>query len=209
MQRPISLGITVFLIACGQTPPGAPQQTSPQPLQKHAQTQLTRTEGDYEATLLLIEKRGIINLRVSSRRDADTTKLPITRRLELFRPLLEQALRERGRRTGYLLTVGEYPELNMRLGDAAACSEKWNSTTGTARSGDPGTAAKDLLAEARAYRELEPLFESLGYRIAVESVESVVLCRGNEIQPQSCRKIQPNSKLPCGASILFRLTAKE
>jgi hypothetical protein len=146
----------------------------------------------------------------------------MARRIELWRPLFAQAIREQGRKGDYLAGVAEYPELNARLAMAAAASKQWNPKTGQPRSGQANGFIKDLLTQDRLFPELEGFFRSFGYHVSVHTVESVVLCRWREVVTGTDRLPEPergsraerlqlsdDALVPCGGSILFSLTHKQ
>jgi hypothetical protein len=201
----------IVLIACGQPAgPGDPNQRS---LEKTEPIRLTRKEGDYEATLLFQERRGLLSFGIVSLQKTEAAPLPMASRAELWRPLLEQLFRAQGRRKDYLLAVGQYPELGGRIAAAATCSGKWNPNTGKPRAGNAGAEVKELLNTGNLTPEVASFVDSFGYRLSVSSTEQVMLCRWKEIQPgttASCRpNLGPDSWVPCGASILFRMVANE
>jgi len=194
-------------------PMGQPAGQASTSLDKTA-VRLVRTENGYEAILLFHEKRGILNLRITQKPEAGHALLPMAKRAELWKPLLEQVFQQYGRRKDYLLTVGVYPELGGRIAAAAACSGKWNPKTGRPNNGNAATALKDLLSDQSLYRELHTLFDGIGYRVSASSAESVMLCRWKRVKPSTvdpaCHpSMPPQSFVPCGASIVFRLDAKE
>ncbi len=207
----LRLFLLPLLISCG--PAAGPGEQSHTPPDKATPIRLTRVEGAYEATLLFNENRGLLSFGVVSRQPTAGASLPMSRRVEMWRPLLEDLFRERGRSKEYLVAVGEYPEITARIATAAVCSGKWNLSTGRPRSGAPGAAIKELLVDGSLTPELQALFEPLGYSISVRSAEQVMLCRWKEVQsepPASCRSnVAPDSQVPCGASILFRIALKE
>jgi hypothetical protein len=179
-------------------------------LPKQPPIEWRQTQDGHEARLLLYEQRGMVRLGFAPAPQGDRA-VPMAKRATLWKPLLEQMFRERGHRSEYLLAVGQYPELEARIAIAAADSGRWDPGSGRVRTGDAAAFVKELLTEKALWPEIASLFESLGYRLAVHSVESVVLCKGSEIQcgPPACRAspaLPPDSTVPCGASVLFRLT---
>jgi hypothetical protein len=163
---------------------------------------------------MLRDKRGVLNLRLTAEGNQPTAGILMAKRLELWKPLLEQAFREHGQQKEYLLTVGEYPDLSARAAVAAVCSKAWNLKTGMPKVGDAGAAFKDLLVENRLYQELEPFFDSFGYGVSLSSAEAVMTCPWKEIRSEpvgnGCRpNAEPDSMVPCGASLVFRLAAKQ
>jgi len=203
-----SFSAMLLLIPMGQ--PAGQASTS---LDKTA-VRLVRTENGYEAILLFHEKRGILNLRITQKPEAGHALLPMAKRAELWKPLLEQVFQQYGRRKDYLLTVGVYPELGGRIAAAAACSGKWNPKTGRPNNGNAATALRDLLSDHSLYRELHTFFDAMGYQVSASSAEAVMLCRWKRVKPDTldpaCHpSMRPQSFVPCGASIVFRLDAKE
>jgi hypothetical protein len=198
-------------LSCGGA--AGPRGETPAPLVKTTPVAYTRVDGNDEATLELNESRGLLSLRAAARQPAPGAVLPTARRVELWKPLLEDMLRGRGRRKEYRVVVGDYPELPARIAAAAACSGQWDFATGKPRSGEPNATIQGMLADGSLTPELKALFESLAYSLSVRSVEKVLLCRWKEIQPGppgSCRSdVKPESQVPCGASILFQITSKE
>lgn len=209
--RRLTLSFLVLLAAsCIQSPSRA--QPPSAALDKTPPIRFARTEGGHDATLLLHEKRAVLNLSVRALADAGAA-LPMAQRLELWRPLLEAAFQAHGRKPQYLLTLGEDPELAGRLAVAAACSRKWDARTGKPRGEEAGQMVRGLIAQDRMTAELERFFDSLGYRATVHSAESVVLCRWRDLkggaQTAPCPlTLDGDALVPCGASLVFRLTAK-
>jgi len=194
-------------------PQGQTAEPASKPLNKAA-VRLARTEEGSQAILLFHEKRGILSLRIIPKPETRHALLPMARRVELWKPLLEEAFQKYGRRKDYTLTVGVYPELGGRIAAAAACSGKWNPKTGQPLEGNAATALKDLLNAQSLYRELHEFFDGMGYRVSVDSTEGVMLCRWKRVKPDTldpaCHpSMRPESFVPCGASIVFRLDAKE
>ena len=200
----------LLLIACGgaaapETPTGTLAKTPP--------LQLTRTEAGHEATLLFQAAADLLSLQVRPLGD-DASPLPMTRRTALWAPLLDELFAQHGRRPTYLLAVGDYPELNARLAAAAACSDEWDVTRGRPRSGDAGSSVVRCLDGADAYGELTQLFTPRGYRVSTHSAESVLTCAWKEVpraaaEVECARDVSPDAIVPCGASILFRLTSTD
>jgi hypothetical protein len=180
------------------------------PLDKTTPVRLMQAEEGYDAILLVHPHRDLLNLQIVTKGTAEVP--PASQRTESWKSLLEQAFREQGRKPTYLLTVGQYPELAPRLAVAAAASDNCNLKTGKPRSGEADAVIKDLIAHGRFFPELDALFEPFGYRVSVESVEAVMLCRWSEIQPHDVQQhpnIRPDSLVPCGASLVFRLTTSQ
>lgn len=200
-----SLGALVFPV------PGFAQ--APKPLDKTA-IHLSRTEDGHKVTLVFHEKSGVLNLGVVPNPATRHALLTMPQRIELWKPLVEELFEKYGRRKDYRLTVGLYPELGGRIAAAAACSGKWNPKTGQPLEGAAGAALKDLFTNHALYRELDTFFDALGYRVSLDSAEAVMRCRWNRVKPEpvdpACHpNMRPLSWVPCGASLVFRLDAKE
>jgi len=202
MKLSAVLGCSIFMFsACGQPP------------EKHAPIRLTRSERGYDATLQFVEARHLLIFSIAPERDSGGAELSIRDRIAIWKPLAEQFLREHGGAKEYLVAAGRYPELNSRIAFAAACSDAWDTKTGKPKAGEPaGTYIKHLITEGRLAREVQSFFESLGYELATDSVEGVTVCDWSRIRPDSNAQCHPNpgpkAAVPCGASILFRATAK-
>lgn len=178
-----------------------------------SEVRLVRSQGGLDAIVTFHLASHTLSLRVEPKPETGAHPLPMTRRLELWRPLIDQLLREHPGAEIHLLTVGEYPELGARIAGAAACSGNWNPRTGKPRSGNAAKAIKALLDDHSVYQELDSFFDALGYRTSVESAESVVLCpgkqfAGDEIHLPCQAKLQSEALVPCGASLVFRLVNK-
>jgi len=202
------LTLVLLLIACGSDVPASQKPAAA--LRKEDAVKLSRSADGYTGTLEWRAGTEMISLRVAPVAAADGPPLSMSRRIELWRPLLGQLFTEHGRRKTYLLTVGEYPELAPRMAAAAACSDKWDLKTGRPLASGNG-AIVDLLSDARLYRELGALMTELGYDVAVQSAEAVVLCSWEAVADriEGCSRTPPaTAKVPCGASIVFRLTAR-
>jgi hypothetical protein len=137
----------------------------------------------------------------------------MARRVELWRPLIEQVFAERGRLPGYTLSVGEYPELAPRLAATAAASGDWDTSTGEVREGDAASVLQSLLADGSAFPELGRLFDPLGYGLRLHSAESVMVCRLGDIDfsgPGAPPRpdLPPDARVPCGALLVFRITER-
>ena len=210
LARRLALTFLVLLVSCAQAASQA--QPPSASLDKTPPNRFARTEDGHEATLLVHEKRPVLNISVRASPASGPAPLPMARRLELARPLLEGAFQAQGRRPEYLLTIGEYPELAGRLAVAAACSRKWDARTGKPRGENVGQILHDLIAQDHLTPELEAFFDGLGYRASVHSAESVLLCRWRDLRGQaqaaSCPlALDDDALVPCGASLVFRLTA--
>jgi hypothetical protein len=196
-----------LLIGCGHAADQIPPHQSPE---KNKPLRLSRTDNGYLVTLLFREKRGLISFELAPQEKSPTPAPPMATRVVLWKPLIEEFLRERGRKPSYLLAVGQYPELSSRLASAAACSGNWNFKTGKPHRGNPNVAIQQLINANHLTPEIDSLFSSAGYRVSVDSVEQVMLCHGADLQPDpaaSChpKKFERDAQLPCGASIVFRL----
>ena len=70
-----------------------------------------------------------------------------------------------------------------------------------------------MLADNKLTPEIEAFFASFGYTVDVDHVESVVVCPWSQFRSQAdlrCGEApKPAAQVPCSASILFRLTARE
>jgi hypothetical protein len=202
----------LVLLVASYTQSASQAQPASASLDKTPPIRFARTESGNEATLLLHEKRSVINLSVRAPVGPGTAPLPITKRLELWRPPLEAAFQGRGRHPEYFLTVGEYPELAGRLAVASVCSRKWEPRTGQPREEDAAQMVRGLIAQDRLTAELERLFDSLGYRAVIHSADSVLVCRWRDLRREvhaSCPlALDDDALVPCGASLVFRLTAK-
>src|SRR5438046_2391159 len=139
--------------ACGQTPERRPPEKSPL-------VRLTRIEAGFEATLMFQKKSGLLNFGIVPQEGKRAAGLPMLKRVDLWRPLVEQLFKEHGRAKEYLVAVGQYPELSSRLAFAAACSGKWNTQTGQPRTGGANPAVKQLIADRRLNSEIEAFFDS-------------------------------------------------
>ena len=205
--RSTSLVALATLAALGQTPGATPRAGG---LDKTPPIRLTRVEAPYQATLQLFGTRGIMSLAVTA--EGAVPPPSMAKRLEILKPLVEQAFQEHGRLQEYIVTVGGYPELRTRLAVAAAASGKWNMTSGKPRAGHAGAFVKDLLTSRKLYPELDSFFDPFGYGVSVSSVEEVMLCRRDEFKSEAAASfktgMRPESLLPCGASIVFRIVKR-
>jgi hypothetical protein len=196
-----------LLIACGQATESGKQTGGA--IKKTEPIRLERTEGGYDATLLFQANSGLLSFGILPQKNASPA-LSMTRRVDLWRPLINQLLREQGRRKEYLVAVGEYTELAARIASAAVCSRKWNLKTGRPLTGDANQEVKNILKQTQTTRELVSFFSSLGFRMSVDNGENVLICPWTRIHaaqdPPCGRAPAPTSQVPCGASILFRIT---
>lgn len=200
-----TLAVVFLLTACGSGAP-AGQQAAETPLRKEASVRLTRTAGDRTGELELRPGLSLISVRVTGG-VAGGTALSFTSRAELWRPLLQQMFTEQGRRSTYLLTVGDYPELASRIAAAAACSGDWDLASGRPVAGDAGAALARLLRDPRLYPELTALMSNFQYTVTVDSAESVVICPWKSLGAASAgcaRAIDADAQVPCGGSVVFR-----
>ena len=211
MPRKMQLSLcyaVVLLTAFGQAPDAGKQNKGI--LQKVEPIRLARTEAGYEATLLFQSNSGLLSFGIQPQRGSTGATLAMTKRIELWRPLMNRLLREQGRRKEYIVAVGEYPELGARIASAAVCSGQWNLETGKPLTGSASQEVKNILTKQPA-SELEPFFSSFGFRVSVDNVENVVICpwaRVRPVQDLPCGSAPaPTAQVPCAASILFRITA--
>jgi hypothetical protein len=208
--RLIWVVLAVAAAACARPGSGTAPASSAS-LDKPRLDHYTRSDDGHDAMLVVNEAGRMLSLTLTPRHHERGLR-PMDKRLETWRPLLEQLFRERGRRPEYFLTVGEYPELRRRIAEAAVCSGKWDPVTGRPRIGDAGLAMKDLLIGERLYPELNVFFASLGYLVSVEYAGGVMICGWNELGGSDARcdgHKQAGFVAPCGASIIFKLTRKE
>jgi hypothetical protein len=175
---------------------------------------IAHVESGYEVAAQLHEGRDVLNLQAVPRSGAGVAPMPMTKRVQLWRPLLEQLFRERGRKREYVLTVQGYVELNTRMAAAAATSQIWDADAGAPKSGGLGRAVLEILNTGPLYPELVTLFEPLGYQVAAVHADNILVGRRSDIAreiapaPSDVATLTPNAKLPYGASIVFRLTVK-
>ena len=160
-----------------------------------------------DASLDVILERRILRFQ-SARPDAS-----LEQRVDSLRALLEVFFLDHPKESQYSFVFGSYNELNSRMARAVSCSPQWDFDAGRVRSGDTAAWLRDYLGEIKAYDELLPVFDALGYRIEIASMESIALCGTSEIDLNGglrpCRTpIPPKAKLPCGALITFKLIAK-
>ncbi len=144
--------------------------------------------------------------------DSDPSR-PLQQRLDALRILLNTYFMDHPRAFRYSFTFGSYSELNNRMAATASCSQKWDFQTGRTRIKNSTNWLSKRLNKDHAYRELIPLFETIGYRIDISSMESISLCGPGEIDwksaPRSCKtSLPPEAKLPCGALVTFTLSIK-
>jgi hypothetical protein len=98
------------------------------------------------------------------------------------------------------MTVGEYPELRSRVAAAAACSSELDTQAGRSR----------LFSNMALYPELVGLLREFRYDITADTVESIVMCSWSQVRDSRAecgRNLAANAQVPCGASIVFRMTA--
>ncbi len=217
VRRPHLAAITCCLVAltvaaCAQAPPPEPAGTAspgqPATPRPDSTTRLTRSDGPYKAEVVIQRSGELLGLSITAA-DASAAPLPMTKRLQLWRPLVEQALRDGGRRDEIRLTLGDYPELRPRVALAAACSGKWDPDTGKPTSGRVNTAFLALMADNSLYAELTQFASDLGYRASVASAEEPLLCSWESVQPVATDRCRPaldaSASVPCEASIVFQL----
>jgi hypothetical protein len=208
--------LTCMFLALATTCAQADRATAPASgggsIEKSRLSRYTRSEAEYDATLAVNDRTSMLILTFTAH-GANTGGHPsMSRRLEIWRPLLEQLFRERGRQREYLLTVGEYPELKRRMAEAAVCLDEWDPKTGRPLTGQAGPALRALLGREHLYAELDAFFVSVGYLVTVDHVEGVMICRWKDLGGPAARckvSTDADSLAPCGASIIFKLTRKE
>lgn len=183
-------------------------------LDKAPPFRIAHVESGYEVAAQLHEARDVINLEAVPQGGAGVAPMPMTKRVQLWRPLLEQLFRERGRKREYVLTVQGYVELNTRMAAAAATSRIWDADAGAPKSGSLGHAILEILNTGPLYPELVTLFEPLGYQVAAVHADKILLGRWSDIARDvapamsDVATLTPAAELPYGASIVFRLTVK-
>ncbi len=156
------------------------------------------------ASLNVMTDRHIINFTDSNPSSS------LKERINALGCLLNNYFNDHPRDARYSFTFGTYTELNNRMAASVSCSPKWNFKTGQMRNKHTSNWLRKLLNNEQAYQELIPLFKTLGYRIEISSMESISLCRSEEIDwknaPRSCKTpLAPQAKLPCGALLTFTL----
>ena len=204
-KRATSCAGALLLLAChatlGQAAGDAPA------LEKSAPRQTSRSDALGEATLSVHGPQGLLVLGFTPRGAARAT---MPEKAERWLPLLRGEL-GREPRTAYRVAAGEYPELGARLAVAAAASDRWDAGAGRPRAGSAEAFAAELLASPALFEELASLFRRVGYALAVDHVEGVVLCSAGEL-PASALAPPPAlpvaGRFPCGASVWFRARAQ-
>jgi hypothetical protein len=206
---PLTCLFLALSMACAQADgPPAPASGGGS-LEKSRLIRYTRSEAGYEATLAVNDRTNMLIFSLTARGANAGGHPPMSRRLEIWKPLLDQLFHERGPQNEYLLTVGEYPELNRRMAAGAVCLEAWDSKTGRPRTGPVGPTLKTLLDRDDAYAELEAFFAPVGYRVTVDHVENVMICRWKGLGGPDDRcqaSSDAESLVPCGASMIFKLS---
>lgn len=201
------LTILMLLTACSPEVPSASQPAAP--LKRDESVQLTRAVEGHTGTLEWRPGPGLIALRVAGA-PPSATQLDTAARVALWTPLVQQLLDTQGRRPTYLLAVGDYPEFGNRLAAGVACSGKWDLTAGR-----PVASAPDIVRQTMddpgVFREVSALGAKLGYSVAVHTAENVVLCQWSSVRDAAsgCRQpIAASARVPCGASVVFKLTSR-
>jgi hypothetical protein len=212
MTRTLAQLTCIFLAlatACAQADRSTAPASGGGSIEKSRVSRYTRSEAGYDATLAVNDRASMLILTFTAH-GANTGGHPsMSRRLEIWRPLLEQLFRERGRQQEYLLTVGEYPELKRRMAEAAVCLDEWDPKTGRPLAGQAGPALGALLTREHLYAELDAFFASLSYLVTVDYVEGVMICGWKDLGSPAapCQvSTDADSLAPCGASIIFKLT---
>ena len=178
-------------------------------VEKSHVSRYTRTADNYDATLSVNDRTGMLILAVTARVANPGVRPSMSSRLTFWKPLLDQLFREHGRQPEYLLAVGDYPELRRRMAEAAICLGDWDPKTGRPRAGRAGPALKTMLARERLYQELDSFFGSMGYLVAVDHVEGVMICPWKNLGDLGTRCAasgEADSLVPCGALIIFKLS---
>jgi hypothetical protein len=180
------------------------------PLEKPAPVRLTQGG----ATLEAISPRPILRFTTNQ------SDLSLQRRLELLRDLLKRYFAEHSKEPNYAFTFGRFEELNNRMAAIASCGTDWDAHRARSKSGNVNQSLVDQLNQSSvnqssinqnsAYGELAAVFDSVGYRIKISSMESIALCKASEIAwqdtPRTCATPPPRQgRFPCGALITFEL----
>ena len=109
--------------ACGQADQPAPPGAGRGSVEKTQPTRYTRSEAGYEATLAVNDRTQMLAFTITARGAEAGGHPSMSRRLEIWKPLLEQHFKERAPQNEYLLAVGDYPELNRRMDSHHAAGE--------------------------------------------------------------------------------------
>ena len=183
------------------------------PPQKVAPIRLAKATDGIEAVVLFNPKSRLLTLTLVPPDGTTKIALPMRERANRWKPLLAEFLAKRPPDEAYQLVVGDYPELAPRLAVAALRSGDWDSRAGRLRNGDTNEGIRKAIESERICLEVSQLFDALGYTAKVDSVENVILCRWKEIPdaqlPADVAAPDLNSLVPCGASLLFRVTKKQ
>jgi hypothetical protein len=204
-MKALVTGLVIVFVACGQAPADGQSASA---LPRESPVRFSDFANGHAVELLFRQQAGTLSFSLKSSSSGEP--LLMARRIELWRPLLQRFFGAHGRRADYLLTVGEYPELSSRIAAAAACSENWDLARGTPKTGDTAMVVKDLLSSSKLYTELEDWLRPMGYRLSIHSVESAMLCPwrsvGTDSSARCGRIVTSEAMVPCGASIVFRMT---
>jgi len=138
-----------------------------------------------------------------------SAELPVARKMEFLRPLLERFFEEQGYQPRYGFSMNFYTEMGTRLADAAVQSKDWDTRTGRTYNRGIDFILQFLTHSVSAYSELASVVGSFHYRIRVESIENRIVLPVREFSRYEKTLLttnpKPGDQLPCGASVFFTL----
>lgn len=136
------------------------------------------------------------------------TDLPISRKMELLRPLMERMFQTEKSERAYSFTIAGYEELGQRLLALASKSKEWNRHSGYSRQGH--SFIVELLNHGDAYPELAQTVGEFNYQVRVSSVEKIMVLPVSRLTSEERASItgpvKNTDKFPANALIYFMLT---
>ena len=142
----------------------------------------------------------------------DNAALPIGRRLDFFRPLMERFFETEKPEASYGLLFYGYKELYDRLPGLAARDAGWNRRTGRPVKKTVGYGyLQELLNRGPAYQELADAVAALHYRVRIvggmEELRVLPVSKLTEAQRQGLpEQVKQTDLLPARIAIDFTLT---
>jgi hypothetical protein len=145
-------------------------------------------------------------------------RLPTARALEwplfvdmapLLRAGLQAAIPDAGKMPAFSFSIRlvMYPEMSYRVAYQSVATKKWDIAGGRPRASFMNSFVSKVANDSDTYAELKTLFAALGYRIALVSLEKVLVAQARDLPFHAellAQGIAPRARVPYDAILWFK-----
>jgi hypothetical protein len=145
-------------------------------------------------------------------------RLPTARALEwplfvdmapLLRAGLQAAIPDAGKMPAFSFSIRlvMYPEMSYRVAYQSVATKKWDTAGGRPRASFMNSFVSKVANDSDTYPELKNLFAALGYRIALVSLEKVLVAQARDLPFHAellAQGIAPRARVPYDAILWFK-----